>query len=70
MTNRTWKSVYDIPFDTLFRGLPNGDLPWKRFTADVSILPGAAFVRSNDDLNVQFPSGFIEVPEGGDADAR
>lgn len=69
MTTRTWKSVYDIPFDVQFRGLPNGDLPWRRATADVSILSGALFMRANEDLDAKFPDGFVEadpLPEDGD----
>lgn len=59
---RTWKSVYDIPFDALFRGLPDGSLVWRRFTLDtVRVAESIAWLEDARKLDARFPEGFEEV---------
>lgn len=66
---RIWKSVYDIPFDALFRGLPDGSLTWRRFTADSCLVADSiGWVEDPRKLDAQFPEGFTEIaplPKGG-----
>jgi hypothetical protein len=74
MSARTWKSVYDIPFDVLFRGLPEGAITWRRFTGDtVMVADSIAWIEDPRKLDAKFPDGFAEVialpAESGDTSA-
>ncbi|MFR9773102.1 hypothetical protein [Nocardia sp. SC052] len=61
-TPRTWNSVYGIPFDALFRGLPDGSLVWRRFTHDaVRVADSIAWIEDARKLDAKFPEGFKEV---------